>query len=184
MTGFGNLSIRHKLTVIIMATSSSALLLACVAFVLHDRFDFRRRLVDSLSSLAAIIGSHSAEAILFNDAQAAGEALAALKAEPRIAWACIYRRGEVFAHYARGGGALALPLTPPAPGPRFAGDRLLLATPIVFDGERIGTIVLESDLDEIGPRLRRYVGISALVLAASSLVALLLSARLQRVISV
>src|SRR5262245_29443926 len=122
---FGNLSIRHKLTAIIMATSSSALLLACVAFVLHDRFDFRRRLVGDLSTLAAIIGSHSAEAILFNDAKTAGEALAALQAEPRIAWACIYnRRGEVFAHYARGGGALALPLTPPPPGPRFADGRL------------------------------------------------------------
>jgi signal transduction histidine kinase len=182
---FGNLSIRHKLTAIIMATSSAALLLACAAFVLHDRFDFRRRLVGDLSTLAAIIGSHSAEAILFNDAKVAGEALAALKAEPRITWACIYnQRGEVFAHYVRGGGALTLPLTPPAPGPRFADDRLRLAAPIVLDGERIGTIVLESGLDEIGSRLQRYVGISALVLAASLLVALVLSANLQRVISV
>jgi signal transduction histidine kinase len=183
--GFRNLSIRRKLTVIIMATSSAALLLACAAFVLHDRFDFRRLLVSDLSTLAQIIGSHSAAALLFNDSKVAGESLATLKAEPHILWACIYnRRGEVFAHYVRGGGGIVLPLKPPAPGHRFAPGRLRLATAIDFDGERVGTVLLESDLEEIDARLERYVGISALVLAASLLVALLLSASLQRVISV
>jgi signal transduction histidine kinase len=181
---FRNLSIRRKLTLIIMATSSAALLLACAAFVLHDLLDFRRRLVGDLSTLAEITGSHSAAAILFNDPKAAGETLAALRAEPHVVWACIYnQRGEVIARYVRGGGKVIFPPAPTAPGHRFVQDRLRLATPVVFDGERVGTVLLESDLEEIRARLSRYVGISALVLAASSLVALLLSANLQRVIS-
>ncbi len=181
---FSNLSIRHKLTAIIMATCSAALLLACVAFVLHDRFDFRRRLVSELSTLGEIIGSRSAAAILFDDPKAAAESLAALKAQPHIVWAGLYNpRGEVVARYARRGGKAAPPPAPAAPGYRFTGDRLRLATPVVFDGERIGTLLLESDLEEMGARLRRYVGISALVLAASLLAAFLLSASLQRAIS-
>ncbi len=184
MRPFRHLSIRRKLTIIIMATSSAALLLACTAFVLHDLVDFRRLLVNDLSTLAEIIGSNSAAAILFSDAKVAGQTLAALKAEPHVVWACIYnQRGEVVARYVRGGGQLALPPAPRAPGHRFGSDRLRLATPVVFDGERVGTVLLESDLGEIRARLSRYVGISALVLAASSLVALVLSANLQRLIS-
>ncbi|HYN21146.1 MAG TPA: hypothetical protein VE078_09315, partial [Thermoanaerobaculia bacterium] len=36
MVSFGDLPFRRKLTVIIMATSSATVLLACVAFVTHD----------------------------------------------------------------------------------------------------------------------------------------------------
>ena len=78
MVPFRDLPIRRKLTVIIMATSSAALLLACSAFVLHDRVSFRRLLVADLSTLAKIIGSNSTGAILFNDSGRAGETLGAL----------------------------------------------------------------------------------------------------------
>jgi signal transduction histidine kinase len=184
MRPFRDLSIRRKLTVIIMATCSAALLLACAAFVLHDLLDFRRLLASDLSTLSRIIGANSAAAILFNDPREAGKTLAALEAEPHIAWACIYnQKGELLARYVRGGGRIALPPLPRTLGPRFGRDSLRLATPVVFDGERVGTVWLESDLGEIHDRLSRYAGISALVLVASSLVALLLSSKLQRVIS-
>jgi signal transduction histidine kinase len=181
---FQNLSIQRKLTVIIMATTSVALLLACTAFILHDRVDFRRLLVRDLSTLAELIGTHTAGDVLLGDFEATGKALAALRTEPHVVWACIYdQRGRVVAHYVRGGGAVFLPIAPPAPGHYFGRDRLRLAVPVVLEGERVGTILLESDLTEIRDRLSRYVGISALVLVASSLAALLLSANLQRVIS-
>jgi signal transduction histidine kinase len=187
MTPFRDLPIRRKLTVIIMATSSAALLLACSAFVLHDLVSFRRLLVADLSTLARIIGSNSTGAILFNDARRAGETLAALEAETNVLWACIYdQNGRRMAGYVRKGATPRFPEFPPEPPPpghRFAEGRLLLSTPIVFDGERVGTVLLASDLQEIRARLVRYVGIGALVLLASSLVALLLSSKLQRVIS-
>ena len=185
MVPFRDLPIRRKLTVIIMATSSAALLLACSAFVLHDLVSFRRLLVADLSTLAKIIGSNSTGAILFNDPGRAGETLAALEAETNVLWACIYdQNGRRLADYVRGGGGtVGFPPAPPPPGHRFVEGRLLLSTPIVFDGETVGTVLLASDLEEIRARLVRYVGIGALVLLASSLVALLLSSKLQRVIS-
>lgn len=188
MTPFRDLPIRRKLTVIIMATSSAALLLACSAFVLHDLVSFRRLLVADLSTLAKIIGSNSTGAILFNDSKRAGETLAALEAETNVLWACIYGQdGRRLAEYVRGGvpggGTVDCPVVPPPPGHRFAEGRLLLSTAIVFDRESVGTVLLASDLEEIRARLVRYVGIGALVLVASSLVALLLSSKLQRVIS-
>jgi signal transduction histidine kinase len=192
MVSFRDLPIRRKLTVIIMATSSAALFLACAAFVLHDLVNFRRQLVADLSTLARIVGSNSTGAILFNDAARAGETLGALAAEKHVMWACIYdQRGRRLAEYvrgsvrgnARGSGEAGLPLAPEPPGHRFTDGRLLLSTPIVLEGEEIGTVLLAADLEEIRDRLFRYVGIGALVLLASSLVALLLSSKLQRLIS-
>ncbi len=184
MASFRDLPIRRKLTVIIMATSSAALLLACAAFVLHDLVNFRRQLVADLTTLATIIGSNSTGAILFNDPKRAEETLGALEAEEHVLWASIYGQdGRRLAGYVREGVAVELPPTPETPGHRFTGGRLRLSTPIALDGERIGTVLLESGLEEIRDRLVRYVGIGALVLLASSLVALLLSSALQRVIS-
>jgi signal transduction histidine kinase len=184
MVPFRDLPIRRKLTVIIMATSSAALFLACAAFVLHDLVNFRSQLVSDLTTLARIVGSNSTGAILFNDPARAGETLGALEAERHVMWACIYdQSGRRLAGYVRGGGAMELPAAPEPPGHRFVDGRLRLSTPIVLDGERVGTVLLASDLEEIRDRLVRYVGIGALVLLASSLVALLLSSQLQRLIS-
>jgi signal transduction histidine kinase len=179
-----DLSIRRQLTAIIMATSTAALLLACTAFVVHDIANFRRLLVSDLSTLARIIGSNSAAAILFDDSKRAEETLAALEAEEHVVWACIFdAEGRRVAGYVRGGGTLELPAAPPEPGHRFVGDHLRLAIPVVWDGEAVGTVLLDSDLGELQERLARYAAIGALVLLASSLVALALSSKLQRVIS-
>ena len=184
MVPFRDLPIRRKLTMIIMATSSAALLLACTAFVLHDLVNFRRQLVSDLSTLARIVGSNSTGAIVFNDPGRAGETLGALEAEGHVMWACIFdQSGRRLAGYVRQGGAAELPAAPEAPGHRFTEGSLRLSTPIVFDGERVGTVLLASDLEEIRERLFRYVGIGALVLLASSLVALLISSQLQPLIS-
>jgi signal transduction histidine kinase len=188
MDWFRDLHIRRKLTVITMATSSAALLLASAAFLLHDLVNFRRLLVADLSTLARIIGSNSTGAVVFNDQERARETLAALEADPHVLWACIYSQGggqggRRLAGYVRGGGAVEFPASPPAAGHRFADGRVLLSTPIVFDGERIGTVLLQSDLEEIRQRLFRYLGIGAVVLLASSLFALVVSANLQRLIS-
>src|SRR4051794_30485597 len=95
MVSFPDLPIRRKLTVIIMATSSAALLLACAAFVLHDWVNFQRQLVAEQSTLAKIIGSNSTGAIQFDDAARARETLAALEAEKHVLWASIYdQRGR------------------------------------------------------------------------------------------
>ena len=184
MSRLRRMSIPRKLRLIIMVTCSVALLLACAAFMLHDLVSFRRLLIGDLSTLAEIIGLNSAAALLFDDPRVAERTLAALRAEEHVRWACIFtREGRRMASYVRLGERAELPAAPLPPGQRFTGDDLLLSRPIVFDGERVGAIVLDSDLGEIRARLFRYAGIAALVLAASSLVALLLSSQLQRVIS-
>ena len=97
-----NVSIQRKQMLVIMLTSTVALLLACTGFVTYEMAAFRREMTGNLSTLAQVIGNNSSGALDFNDQKAAQEMLSALRAEPNIVAACIYAKGdEPFATYRR-----------------------------------------------------------------------------------
>jgi signal transduction histidine kinase/CheY-like chemotaxis protein/HPt (histidine-containing phosphotransfer) domain-containing protein len=179
------ISIRQKLTLIILLTSAVAVAVACVVFATYDGIRFKRAMVNQLSLQAEIIGANSTAAILFNDERAAQETLGALAADDRIVSAQIYTEdGRRFAEYVRHGVA---PGTPPPVLPnetyRFTHDRLEMRRPIVLRQETVGTVYLRSDLRAMRERFNQYAGIILVVILASGLVAFSLSARLQRMIS-
>ena len=185
MHRFRDAPIKRKLTLIIMLTSSVALLLACAAFVINDLITSHRAMARDLSVIAEIIGHNSRSALVFVDQGSAEETLAALNAEPSIVSCHIYTAdGTVFAKYNRSGaeGDLAPP-EPEEDSYRFENNHLLLVRRIVLDGEAIGTVYIRSDLRELYSRLSRYAGIVAIIMLVSSLVAFVLSSKLRRVIS-
>ena len=188
MPTFRNLSIQWKLLWVSMLTSGTTLLLTCTAFVLYDRLTFREVMVRQLAGQADIIGFNSASPLLFDDPDAAAETLAALRAEPRLIAAGIYRAdGQRFATYDRQApaGATMLPaqLGAPTDGYRFEREHLVLFRPIIGGGQTLGTVYILADLYEIQQRLTRYLGITSLVGLASFVLALWISSRLQRRIS-
>jgi two-component system, NtrC family, sensor kinase len=185
MLAFRNLSLRRKQTLIIMLTSSIVLLLACAAFSIYEVLTFRKEMVQHLSLLADIAGDNTAAALDFNDAPSAVETLAALRVEPGIIGACVYRNnGEVFATYDRENDEIIFTAPAlPAAGHAFDRGRLILSDPIVHKGETIGVIYLESDMRALTARLWRYAGIVTLVFVISLLIALVLSSKLQRLVS-
>ena len=182
---FRDRSIKKKLTLMIMLTSSIALLLACTALVIHELITFRRAITDDLKTLAQIIGDNSAAALVFDDRSSAEETLAALGAERHIVSACLFKPdGRVFAKYHRGNVNKDF-LSPELreDGTDIRNGHLTLFQQIILDGEKIGTTYIQSDMQELYSRLEWYIGIVAIVILASSCVAFLLSARLQRVVS-
>ena len=177
-------SLRRKLTAIVMITSLVALALAATGFVLYDRISFRNGLVNERSLLADMVGATSIAALAFKDQVEGRELLEALRVEPHVTNACIYdARGEPFAVYTRVGGTPFA--VPPVASDRaiFQKGRLLVFRRIVLDGKTIGTVHIESDLDELQVRLHRYVAIVVSVIAAASLLALLLLSPLQGIVS-
>jgi PAS domain S-box-containing protein len=178
-------SIQRKQMLVIMLTSTVALLLACGGFITYEVVVFRRQMTRSLSILAEVIGNNSSGALDFNDQRAAQEMLSALRAEPNIVAACIYTKGdEPFATYRRAD--MKGDFTPPKMEPeshRFTPKGLFLFHRIVQGGDTVGWILLQSDLRELSARLRQYLGIVIVVLCVSILVAFLLSSRLQRWLS-
>ncbi len=182
---FRDLSIRQKLMALMMLTSSAALLLACVAFMTYESVTMRQQMARELSALAGIIGDNSTAALSFNDRKAAEETLATLGAKEQIVAAALYGAdGALFARFLRGGvSPETVPAAPEDEGYRFQSDRLVLFRPVLMDRDRIGTVYVQSDLSLMVARLKRYIAIVIVVMAASTILALLLASRLQEVIS-
>ena len=180
-----DVSLKRKLMVIIMLTSSVALLLACAAFVTYERVEFRQDMVDDLSVKAELFAEQSTAALSFKDPKAATEILRKLVAQKHIVSGCIYGSdGHVFAQYQRAD--VHGDFSPPAPrkdGHWFDDHYLELFREILLNDKAIGTVYLKSDLLELNMRLLQYANIVIYVLLISIGVAWLLSLRLQKIVS-
>lgn len=185
MLNFRDISLRRKQTLIIMLTSSVALLLACTAFVAYDIFMFRREMVESTSSLAEVVGNNLTAAIDFNDPDTAAQTLAALRGEPKIVLAQVHTPdGQLFATYTRDGAMPPPEISPPqVTQHEFTANHLHLFRPIMQGDQRVGTIRLIATLEELRARLWSYAGIAGLVLIVSLGAAFGLSNQLQKLIS-
>ncbi len=181
---FRDLSIKRKLVFMAMVSCLVALLLTASAFTVYEVISFRRMVSHELTTIAQMLARNSTAVLAFNDPAAAEDTLAALKAEPRIASAAIYRQdGRVFARYTRPGQKPEAMGKPPSDGAYFADGQLRVFHSVRVDGDRVGTVYLRSDMEEIRSRLLQYSGIALVVLAVGSLVALLVASKLQRLIS-
>ena len=178
-------SIRQKLQAIVMVTSAAALLVASVAFTLYDRSTFLRGKTQDLAAVAKMIGSNSTAAVTFGDARSAAEILSALQTQQNVIRACIYdKAGQLFASYSRDTTNVSCSLSPAqVQAMTIIKQEMILFQPMIVNGQSIGTIVIEADLNDLAARLTKFLEIDFLVLLASLAVAFLLSTRLQRVIS-
>ena len=80
MTSLKDLPSNRKMTLIIMLTSSVALLVACGVFAVYDFMTFQRALVEKLSVQAEIIGLNCIVPLRFGDRGEAENTLSALSA--------------------------------------------------------------------------------------------------------
>ena len=178
-------SVRHKLMLISMAITMAALLLASIAFITSDRLYAQKTVTDSLRTMAAMIGANSSAAILVKDQDAGRETLGFLSSQKHIQAGVLYNAdNSVFVTYRRNGYYDDLPL----PGPhrqtvRFRDKYAEVFRPVTHNGDQIGLIYLRSDINAVHDRLTWFLGIVAIVLAASLLLAFVLSSQLQRIIT-
>ncbi len=184
MNRLRDLSIRWKLTLLVLGSTLSVLLLACIALVVREVAAFRHGMVQELTVLADVVGDNSRAAISFDSREDAERTLSSLEVEPHIMGACLFgKQGTRFAEYTRAGVALAFPAAPPADGSYFERDDLVLVHPVMLHEERVATIYIVSDLQQISDQLKSYAVIICLVVLAAFLVTFALSFRLHRFIS-
>jgi PAS domain S-box-containing protein len=180
------LPLARKLTLTMMATSSAALLVACVFFLSYDVITLRHDIVDHLHTLAGITGANVAAALTYNDPKSADLVLGALQAEPHIVAARIYDgRRRTFASYHRVPSAPVAPLPDlsPAIGSSLEQNHVTECGVIRFDGESIGTVYLVSDMQEIQARMRQFVVFVLILMIAASAAAFLVAVLLKRIIA-
>jgi signal transduction histidine kinase len=176
--------IKRKLMLMMLLTSSLALLLMGSILITYELLTFRRSLVADVSVLAQIIGSNSTASLAFQDPKSAQEILAALSAEKQVSAAAIYdQHGRIFAQFPAAAAASEFPAAPRGDGYRFQKAHLAMFRPILQQGQRLGTIYLLADLNEVYSRISVYSGLLMLIGACSFLTAIILSSRLQRRVS-
>jgi signal transduction histidine kinase/FixJ family two-component response regulator len=181
-----NLSIRRKLILMTMLTSSMAVFLSSASFLIYDLISFRHLLTQDLTTQAEIIGYNSAAAIAFKDEPAASATLSALTAKGDIVAAALYSpQGKIFAHYFRNRQTLpdVLPSCTEGKGYRFAGQYLEVCHEVTLNGDHVGTLYLQSDMRQWDMRARRYATICLIFALMSAFLAFLVSSKLQKVIS-
>ncbi|MFC1735785.1 response regulator [Candidatus Hydrogenedentota bacterium] len=204
-----DITIKTKLTLIIMAVSCVALLLACGAFITFDLLMARDEMVADLSVLAHVLADNSSAALDFNDPDAIEETLAALRAEKQVVSAAVVLTdGTEFAAYERSEApeqeACATchqfidddiipvdaegdePSSRPMKvmdGAHFVHDNLFFFRTMMAEGEPVSTIYIQSDMSEWRLRLKRYGMVVIVILTGCLLLTSMLSLRLQRIVS-
>src|ERR1700686_4167683 len=185
MRHFGDLSIRRQLTVLFMAISGFDGLGVSCPMVIYDVLTFRRAVAQNLAVLGDVLAGNSTAALTFRDADAAGDVLRALRAEPNVTAACIYTSdGRAFAKYARDEKDSGfLPPVLQAETTQFKNGHLVQFRKIVLADETVGTLYLESDLGRLHARLRGYAFTFVSTLLVTFCMAFGLASRFQKPVS-
>jgi signal transduction histidine kinase/CheY-like chemotaxis protein/HAMP domain-containing protein len=183
---FQDISIKRKLTAIIMTASTVALLLVSAGFVTYELAAQKQAMADDISALAEIIGDRSTAVLVYGDKKEAEELFASLTAKKHIAAAALYdKNGKLFASYPpEKHDAASFPSKPERMlRPQLNNDSLVFFWPVYSTGGLEGTVYLKSDLTEMREWFTRYAGMVALLLVATWVTTLFLSSFLQRLIS-
>lgn len=159
---FSNQTIRAKLTMILMAVSAAAILLAGVSAFAIGLFMGVRSLKSDLVTLAQVLGDNCQAALTFNVPEDADEILATLRKKSSIDLAAIYTEdGRLFAAFSRGRQTPAA-VVPDLDGSKVSWESFEVVQPVRLKGKLIGSIYLRNDLSEARTGLIQY---SAAILA-------------------
>jgi hypothetical protein len=197
-----NISIKNKLSFIILGTSGIVLLLASITVVIGDLLTFRRQMVADLFVLADMVGKNSMAGLIFNDSLTVEENIAGLKANSHIGLVHIFAGdGTKFVSYVSEelqpnimerdfvmvNDYYAYHNIPKSENGKedyfFAPSHIDILKPIIFKDKIIGTVYLQSDIKAFKTRLFWGGIVVVAVMLVSLLVAFGLASRLQRVIT-
>ncbi len=177
------LSIRGKVIAITMVTSMVAVIVAGALFIWYDVDSFRKKMKEDLALVAEGVAINSTPALEFDSLDSAKDILGALRAYEHIETAIIFDKKGHTVVYRRPEVADQPPPALRSDDAWFEGDHLLLFKSIRRQGETLGTVFIREDLQELRSRTATNTRTAAYLVLGSSLVALLLSSRLQKLIS-
>ena len=192
-----DMTISRKLMAMVSITLGAGLAFALAAISSYEFGVHQRQVQKQFTQLATSMALHSRVALAFGDRAAATETLDVLRLNENVLAAGIYDAdGRPFAAYRRvpatADGVILAPDLRGGPRPYLAGvpDAVSLWSadyrmtwPIVVDGARIGTVVLDSDLRPLWNDLAMRLGVFGLASVLSLGLALLLAAWFKPVVT-
>ena len=157
MSIFRNMSIRYKLTLLLLGVVSIVLLAVSVANVISEVKTTRTMLAAKYTTLAKIVAAQSGAALSIADVDASGaqQIVSDLDAEPSIRFAALYNaEGIEVVHYPADIPDEQRPSRPPTQGATFTDDGFLDVVEEVKlnDGAAVGQVYFRATTDELRRR--------------------------------
>ena len=195
---FADLPIRRKLMVIISVALWVSMLVASVAFIAYDQQTARQRLSGEMQVLAKVIAARSGAAVAFGDKKAASTNVAAFEFHPAVVTACLISstiKPSVLAQYDRESGngevlrsdfceiSYSVQTNLPYSNVHFDNGMLVVTEPVLLKNKVIGLLLIQVSLQQIQQRLWQFAMVALVIQLAAGLLAYILTARLQRMIT-
>nr|QBM02875.1 adaptive-response sensory-kinase SasA [uncultured archaeon] len=181
-----NVTIKGKLIAIVMVVCLSSLVLTSFMLFMFVRITFRNSIIQDILTDAQMAAENCNVALAFKNIEDVEKTLASLKSKPSIIFGGVYTLdGENFARYYRESNNTSVqPARLGKDGYYFENDILTVFKSIVLGEEKIGTLCIRSDLGPLYIVFRNSFLVIIMVLCLALTVAYIMSARLQRVISI
>jgi len=179
---FNRRSIRQKLEAIILITAAAVLLLSFLLFMLLEISSARDDAETRLRTLATVLGANSSAAITFHDKTAATEVLSTLHTQTDVLEASIKsRNGDTLARYSSISGD-SLNSNNISIWSHLLDD-VRIQQPIIIHDELIGNFYITGDMSRAHNLLVKQLLLGLGIFIVSMIVAMLISKKLQHVIS-
>lgn len=145
-----NTSIRTKMKIGIFGFTLLFLLISAVTIFITAQFYFHQKARQDLRMLGNVLADNSGAALVFNDTESARKVLNALRENPAVVGAAIFKVDEldVFAEYPSAGAAEKLDIEEVPPGVRLVNSHYITSVPVTVNGDIVGHLILKSNLDE------------------------------------
>jgi signal transduction histidine kinase/DNA-binding response OmpR family regulator len=178
-------SLKKQLLMINLISLAGVLLLINISMLLFQLYDFKKDMINVLTTQGRIIGHNSTGALLFKDRYRATETLASLKFSQNIDYAVLYSEDRtVFAEFQpRKMKPYSAPPYPDRTGSFFSLHNLCLFQPVISENETIGMLYIQSDLSPVYQHVLNYLLTSLIYSALAFPFALLFLLRLQKAIT-
>jgi len=192
-------TLKQKLTAIIVLISLIVLLLASGSFILSKVFSYRYETLHRLESLTGVLGANLEAAVLLKRGNVATRMLTSLENEPEITAAYVFTAdGESLAQFLNNVKSNATPTGISSLQEKYVlasireartisiydHNNLIYYTPITTRQDQvIGAICLQTSLANLYRFIYQFIASTSVVFLLLLMIAFLLAARMQRVIS-
>jgi len=180
---FHRLHIKGKLSMITMGVSLTGLLLTLAGFTIIQLDYLRASMIGDYTDLASVLGFNCGITMILDEPRDTLYQIQTLTDSASVLSTAVYDAdGALFVSHPDGP-VVDLPKPLPDPGHVFEGDTLVVFQPVVYRGERLGTIMLRAETELFREILGPNLALSIAALIIAGVVIFLLANRLNSVIT-
>jgi len=152
MKAWRDISLRRRLVLLTMVSSSAGLVFALLIYLVYNEHLARENKVEDLQAAGNIVGMNSTAAVVFDDRAEGERVLQALQTKEDIREGALFLPdGRVFAEYKRGDyqGGLSAGRVARGEGIYWDANCVGIVQPIRLEGREIGKLYLEAGLSDL-----------------------------------